>query len=93
MKLEALIVTLSLCQGCIAVGALSGAMIGTVAPVLIAADQDKEPVPSTVVLSTLVCAGIGTLLGILSVEDRKNVKAPPDDEDEDDEPDRGDDDS
>lgn len=91
MKLEALIVTLSLCQGCIAAGALSGAMIGTAAPILIAADQDKEPVPSTVVLTTLIGAGIGTLLGILSVEDRKNAKAPPDD-DEDEEPDRGDDD-
>lgn len=84
MKTIGLLVSLSLCQGCIAVGALSGAMIGTVAPVLIAADQDKEPVPSTVVLSTLVCAGIGTLLGILSVEDRKTKE--PDDDDEDDDP-------
>lgn len=91
MKTIGLLVALSVCQGCIAVGAISGAVIGTLAPVLIAADQDKEPVPSTVVISTLVCAGIGTLLGILSVEDRKNAKAPPDD-DEDEEPDRGDDD-
>jgi ABC-type uncharacterized transport system permease subunit len=92
MKTIGLLVALSMCQGCIAVGAISGAMIGTLAPVLIAADQDKEPVPSTVVLTTLIGAGIGTLLGILSVEDRKNAKAPPDDDEDDEEPDRGDDD-
>lgn len=96
MKLEALIltVTLSVCQGgCIAAGAIGGGLIGTLAPIGIAADRNQEVDPKTVLLCGFVGASIGALLGILSVEDRKNAKAPPDDEDEDDDPDRGDDDS
>jgi len=81
-KATVVLVTMSLCQGCIAAGAIGGGLIGTLAPIGIAADRDTEVDPKTVLLCGFVGASIGALLGILSVEDRKTKpkEKPPDDE-------------
>jgi len=81
-KATVVLVTMSLCQGCIAAGAISGGLIGTLAPIGIAADRDTEVDPKTVLLCGFVGASIGALLGILSVEDNKPKEKPPDDESE-----------
>lgn len=65
-------------SSCIAAGAVTGAVIGTLAPIGIAANADdpakRTAAPSTIIISTLVCAGIGTLIGLLAVEDNKPKK-------------------
>jgi hypothetical protein len=87
-KATVVLVTMSLCQGCIATGALMGGLVGTLAPIGIAADRETEVDPKTVLLCGFVGASLGALFGILSVEDRKTKpkKEPPPD-DEPDEPD------
>lgn len=82
MRTLALLVALSLCQGCIAAGAISGAIIGTLAPIGVAAgatDPNAKAAPETIVICALVGAGIGTLIGILAVEDNKPKKEDPND--------------
>lgn len=79
MRALALVVALSLTQGCIAAGAITGGIIGTLAPIGIAANADdpanRTAAPQTIIICGLVGAGIGALIGILAAEDRKPKKA------------------
>jgi multisubunit Na+/H+ antiporter MnhC subunit len=67
-------------SGCVAVGAISGAALGAVTPVLIAAEKSSrypEPVYASdraVILTSIVGAGIGALIGWLVVTDNKPKK-------------------
>lgn len=84
-KATIVLVTMSLCQGCVAVGAIGGGLIGTLAPIGIAADRDTKAAPETVLLCGFVGASIGALLGLLSDHDNKPKPKkvdPPDDNDE-----------